>query len=289
MTNHRFDDPTDDPTPDTIVVGVDGTETALSAVRWAAREATTHADGLRVVHAAPYAAGPQLHAHAQGLLRRAVTVARRAAPELTVTADLLDPDPVPALLEASERAAMLVLGVPDDGVPGEVPIGSVSPAVTARSSCPVVLVHREGAGPGHEVVVGIGDPSADAGLIGTAHRFAARHGAPVRIVHAGRVSYEDRTLLEELAARWDRRDSTVEVSLETTHRRPAVVLASRARGARLVVVGQRSRARHVLTGSTARALLRDCHTPVMVARARPVPDDGVPALAGDPHRRSELW
>ena len=41
-----------------IVVGVDGTTTALRAVAWAAREARLRQRPLRLVHAAPYLGTP---------------------------------------------------------------------------------------------------------------------------------------------------------------------------------------------------------------------------------------
>jgi nucleotide-binding universal stress UspA family protein len=41
-----------------IVVGVDGTSTALRAVQWAAAEARMRGTGLQILHAAPYATRP---------------------------------------------------------------------------------------------------------------------------------------------------------------------------------------------------------------------------------------
>ena len=43
-----------DPPAREVVVGVDGTESALSAVRWAAQEAERRQAPLRILHAAPY-------------------------------------------------------------------------------------------------------------------------------------------------------------------------------------------------------------------------------------------
>src|SRR4051794_24202486 len=43
-----------DPPTRAIVVGVDGTEVGLGAVRWAAQEAARRGAPLRIIHAAPY-------------------------------------------------------------------------------------------------------------------------------------------------------------------------------------------------------------------------------------------
>ena len=43
-----------DPPSREIVVGVDGTECGLGAVRWAAQEAARRGAPLRILHAAPY-------------------------------------------------------------------------------------------------------------------------------------------------------------------------------------------------------------------------------------------
>src|SRR3954468_8241621 len=43
-----------DPPPRALLVGVDGSDCALAAVRWAAEEAQRRDVPLRIVHAAPY-------------------------------------------------------------------------------------------------------------------------------------------------------------------------------------------------------------------------------------------
>ena len=72
-----FDDPA-------VVVGVDGTHIALDAVRWAAGEARLRRLPLRIVHAAPYAAGHDAPAvrRAHDISARAFTVARRTEPDV---------------------------------------------------------------------------------------------------------------------------------------------------------------------------------------------------------------
>ena len=97
-----------------IVVGIDGTATALNAVGWAAAEARLRRHPLRILHAAPYAAPPsRVGRHrAQAILAHAYTVAHHAEPDLDVRTELVvDQQPVTALVSASEDAELLVVGM----------------------------------------------------------------------------------------------------------------------------------------------------------------------------------
>ncbi|OLT14310.1 hypothetical protein BJF78_02320 [Pseudonocardia sp. CNS-139] len=106
--------PTDGaPGPLGVVVGADGTRTSLDAVRWAAAEARVRRLPLRILHAAPYAAGSEgpLRHRADDILARAFTVARRAEPEVPVTTERTDDEPAPSLLAAARRARLVVVGM----------------------------------------------------------------------------------------------------------------------------------------------------------------------------------
>ena len=64
-----------------VVVGVNGSGTALRAVRWAAAEAHRRRAPLRIVHATPYALGNPLdERRAASILALARTVAAHAQP-----------------------------------------------------------------------------------------------------------------------------------------------------------------------------------------------------------------
>ncbi|MFC7615700.1 universal stress protein [Actinokineospora soli] len=65
-----------------VVVGVDGSESSLAAVGWAAREAAARGTGLRVVHAFIWPMlhvplGPATHADPGGGLRADARASRR--------------------------------------------------------------------------------------------------------------------------------------------------------------------------------------------------------------------
>lgn len=133
-----------------IVVGVDGGECALKAVRWAAREAERRGAPLRIVHAAPYlghpaadgAPSPELP-HARRITAKAFTVARHAAPGARATTDVVSEDPATALLKAGAGSQLIVVGISTTGAADEMVLAPVAQKVAARATCPVVVVPRQ--------------------------------------------------------------------------------------------------------------------------------------------------
>lgn len=166
----RFDEPS-------VVVGVDGTRTALDAVRWA--EARLRCLPLRILHAAPHAAGharSSVRRGAHDILARAFTVARRIEPGLSVATRITERPPVESLLEAAEVARLLVVGVGGGERLQEFLIGSVALDVSGRAGCPVTVVrgHRAKAG-GRPVLVGVDTPAVDGAALAVAFADARRH------------------------------------------------------------------------------------------------------------------
>ena len=137
-----------------IVVGVDGTTTALRAVAWAAHEALLRRRRLRLVHAAPYLGTPDdpddvPRSTANAMLARARTVAHQIAPELTTDVAVLPDPPVSALIDASSDAERLVLGM-IGGSGAEIVLGNVTLDVTTGAHCPVTVVRGDSA-PDHPI------------------------------------------------------------------------------------------------------------------------------------------
>ncbi|MFF7453189.1 universal stress protein [Kitasatospora sp. NPDC008115] len=291
--------------PRFVVVGVDGSPESLAALDWAAEEAARRESRLKVVLAWPTVVTPLSVLGTVDLARRQADVTLRDAelrvrerwPELTVQAVQVPTDPVRALVDevsgAQEPdgapAELLVLGSRGFGAVAGFLVGSVSQRVLTRTDCPVVLVRRgedgeEQAGP-REVVVGV-DPfeGADAVL---AHAFevAERRGLPLRAVYswtlpatyqyAGIAASVDVTgemlvyakgELTRVVKPWRHKYPQVEVVEEAVNARPAKVLADRAAGAELVVIGRRVRrtpiGAHV--GAVAHAVLHHVPCPVAV-------------------------
>lgn len=135
-----------------IVVGVDGTDQSLGALRWAAREAKRRGAALHIVSAytMPVYAGSTFDVgyaavDEQALDRAVREVVRDAADhvrdlrvETRCTVETGDPSGV--LVELSRTAQLLVLGSrARGGLLGRL-LGSVSTAVPAHSHCPVGII-----------------------------------------------------------------------------------------------------------------------------------------------------
>ncbi|MFX4290953.1 universal stress protein [Streptomyces bohaiensis] len=176
----------DFPTRRPVVVGVDGTEGALRAVEWAAREADRTGRPLLVVRAVLWNARDT----GEHPLTAATARARQVAPGLPVRATTLREDPGDALPHAAAHAALLTVGTGGHhGVLADMLRGSVGLAVASRADCPVVVVPETvgepvgGPGRAPEVVLGVGERDHAA-----AARFAAeaavRRGCALRAVAA---------------------------------------------------------------------------------------------------------
>lgn len=176
-----------------IVVGVDGGECALKAVRWAAREAERRGAPLHIVHAAPYlghpaadgAPSPELP-RARQITAKAFTVARHAAPRARTTTDVVPEDPATALLNAGAGSQLIVVGISTTGAADELVLAPVAQKVAARAGCPVVVVPREKQ-PSPEgrpvvAVLGLGTAEDDEAVAAFAAEAARRTGRPVSVI-----------------------------------------------------------------------------------------------------------
>jgi nucleotide-binding universal stress UspA family protein len=176
-----------------VVVGVDGSEVALGAVRWAAHEAALRGAPLRIVHAAAYlgrraAAGersPEL-TRARHINDVAFTAARHAEHALPVTTDVVPGEPIAALLRAGAAGQLVVLGSSTTGAADEMVLASVALRVVARSIQPVIVVPRQrgAASSGRPVVavLGIGSADDDAAVAEFAADAAERYGEALTVL-----------------------------------------------------------------------------------------------------------
>lgn len=260
-----------------IVVGVDGSEPALTAVRWAAREADRRRAPLRLLHARPRLAPDHaVDERGRRWLVRAEAVAVAAAPGVPVDTAVVQGRPRSVLVEHSDDALLVVLGARGDS----------AASVVARAACPVVI-SRDVAETEERVVVGVDGTAASESAIGFAFEAASLRRARLRAVVAvtdllvddlrGRprpvtdwtsLAEAQRRLLGECLAGW--REKYPEVPVEPTVSRDSPVwsLVRSARRASLLVVGSHCHSAFTgrLLGSTSQALV--LHTPCPLAVVR---------------------
>ena len=147
-----------------VVVGVDGSETARKAVRWAAREAKlrgmrlelvwprrSRSPAMRLDTALPAFSEEMMKSvteRAEGHLAAALDEARAEAREVEIETIAVEGQPARALVEVAKGADLLVVGSRGLGGFRELLLGSVSQQCAQHATCPVVIVRHleEGAG-----------------------------------------------------------------------------------------------------------------------------------------------
>ncbi|MEV6812330.1 universal stress protein [Micromonospora sp. NPDC051296] len=283
-----------------VVVGVDGSESALTAVRLAAAEAARRHRPLRVVHAfiwpmlhspiTPATDGPPgggLREQAERLVTAAVDEAEATSPGLRITGEIIDGEPAAVLLGEAPAAALMVLG--DQGLGGlaALVVGSVAVQVAAHADCPV-LVARGTPRTDGPVVVGVDGSALSQRAVEFAVQTAALRGVAVVAAHAYRhpastgpgdmqpLVYdeselradEERTVAEAVAGLAERYPE-VSITRESVRGRAPQVLTDASRRAQLLVVGGQGRGEltGLLLGSVSHSVLHHSHCPVAVVRA----------------------
>jgi nucleotide-binding universal stress UspA family protein len=141
-----------------IVVGVDATEQAAAALRWAVEEATLRNATVEAVHAWSYVPMPTSvdgglvpmawseGTDARDTVREAAerlaqdTVRSVVGDEPRVHVSVVEGDPADALLAAAAGADLLVVGNRGRGALAQALLGSTSARVSDHAPCPVVVL-----------------------------------------------------------------------------------------------------------------------------------------------------
>jgi nucleotide-binding universal stress UspA family protein len=286
----------------TVVVGVDGSEPARRAVRWAAQEAARRGLPLRVVTAFEWMRGRPVGyvglgesyreimlGAARQQLAEAVRIAEQEQPALEVQSQLVVGFPIPVLTAVARQAELVVIG--DRGLGGVTGLllGSVAVALAAHAECPVVVVRgdAETPDPSAPVVVGVdGSPASEAALA-FAYEAASVRNVPLVAVHTwwdllvdpvmaplldwDAIENDEREVLAERLAGWGEKHPDVRVQRLVARDRPAHALVEQSLRAQLVVVGSRGRGNvaGLVLGSVSHAVLHRAHCPVAVVRPEP--------------------
>jgi nucleotide-binding universal stress UspA family protein len=285
-----------------IVVAVDGSAISYHAAAWAAVDAALHRCRLQIVtsFAIPVGYGPSvtltqgdmdcLRTDAERVLGEATRVARAAAPgeALGISAELLDQPIIPALIERSEQARMLVVGGQGLGAIRRALLGSVGTAVSRHAHCPVTVVHTTSATDSvsacKPVLVGVDGSRNSTAAIEIAFEEASRRKVSLIALHAwsdtsglalpsvgwdGIRDSEDALFAESLAG-WAERYPDVSVRRVLVYDKPVRSLLEESENAQLVVVGSHGRGGFagMLPGSTSTALLHSVECPITVVHGR---------------------
>lgn len=287
-----------------IVVGIDGSEEALGAARWAAAHAKQSGGTLTVVcvySLASYSAAALDGGFAviddEYLKSGAVEAVNQAAdalkelgvqPETVVTLG----DPSAVLIELSAESDLIVIGSRGEGGFADRLLGAVSATLPAHSKCPVVVVpvHESGKPfvPIERIVVGVdGSDVASSALmraVDLAIAWDAQLTAVVAVPIASGgaamswlpVAVDRQVLIDDVR---DGLDMAIEQALDGRELRvarhaldgsPAALLTEFSTAVDLVIVGTRGRGGFsgMLLGSTSQTVLHHSTCPVMTVPSR---------------------
>lgn len=244
-----------------IVVGIDGSDAAINAARWAVTEAVARNMPLRLVHAVPKrpaggdAADDDLDVeYAETSLRAADSALQDLGEPVKVECEIVHGSPESALLEQSRSAALVCVGSVGIGRIASKVLGSTADAVARGAQCPVAIIRYErdaaepGAGPdagpdsgpdsGYVAVVVDDSPGNDA-VLEQGFREARLRGAPVLAMGVwrrglGEIPYPQ---LDHRLVPWVSRYPEVHVMPAAARRGAAEFLTHTQEPVRLAVVG----------------------------------------------------
>jgi nucleotide-binding universal stress UspA family protein len=243
-----------------VVAGIDGSPRSLDAVEAAAVAAAQRHRPLRIVYAVETAAE-----FPEEYLAEAALLAEKAAPDLSITCELLAGPPAPALLAESGQAALLAVGDRGmGGFPGLI-TGSVAVHVATHGACPVLIVrgHYHRSGP---VVVGFDGSAGSVRALEFTIEEAALRGTDVVALEA-RPGTEPAEV-EAALTRVSEDHPDVNVRHETVHDAAGHALTRWSRTAQLLVVGDRGHGGFpgLQLGSVTQHLVHQATGPTVITR-----------------------
>lgn len=277
-----------------MVVGVDASETALRAARFAADEAVRRSARLHVVHAVTWLDGttlpyPELdipglmNAGAQALLQAVSDSLAGSIPADRISTSAIEGRPADVLLTQSADASLLVVGGRGVGGVAGLLLGSTAHGLVGHAACPVVVVPEDvtaaEVSDRRSVVVGV-EGRGDEDVLAFAFAEAVARGTDLVAVHAwqdvvldtaflsvsplvdwaGVMGDEERALAEALAG-WRDKEPDVAVREVVVREKTARALLEAALTAELLVVGHHRRR---IIGSTTHGVLHRATCPVAV-------------------------
>ncbi len=277
-----------------VVVGLDESSHAREAVDHAAALADRKRLALRLVHAvnpSQYGAGASAgwspdpfgipYRAAEALVTETVSRVKDRYPQLTITSRLEFHSPVDLLVEESEAAEVLVLGVRGSGGFSALLVGSTTVRLASKAHCPVIAVRAElhRRRPRHGIVVGVdGSPEAAEAL-----EFALSEAAETKQSLTAVMAYADpaslgnavihplvNAALAEALAGWGEKYPDVSIERLIVCEQPVKALVEASAAAELLVVGSRGRgALRSMFGSVSHGVLHHADCSVAVVHSRP--------------------
>jgi nucleotide-binding universal stress UspA family protein len=279
-----------------VLVAVDGSAHNLSAVGWAADEATRTGRPLLLLTATNDFLPPIPHfsvddtfefdGRIDALVKTLRDQLSTSHADTTILTTVRVGTPIGAILEAEENADVVVLGKRGLGAFARLIVGSTSIAVAGRSRLPAIIVpdtwdqHTHVGAP---LVVGLDTDHYDDRVLTFAFERAHQLSVPLVAVHAWEThpvfaaSPADQEAwaaqavdaLKDLVGPSQKAYPDVDLRIKQRHAHPAMALLdeSESRNAQLIVLGRHTPSEHrggFAIGSVTRAVLHYAECPVAV-------------------------
>jgi nucleotide-binding universal stress UspA family protein len=235
--------------PQRIVVGIDGSDAAINAAKWAVAEATSCDIPLRLIHATPKLpvdAPPDADSldieYGETALRAASAALHALGEQVKVETDLVHGSPASALISESRSAAMICIGSVGIGQIARKVIGSTADAVARKAHGPVAVIrtNRE-AGELHSgsIAVVVDDSPGNDAILEHGFREARLRKAPILAMGVfrwgfGEIPYRQ---LDHRLGRWVTQYPEVHVRPAAARHGAAEFLTSTQEPVQLAVVG----------------------------------------------------
>ncbi|HEY9311111.1 universal stress protein [Williamsia sp.] len=289
-----------------VIVGIDGSEGALGAARWAADFAARSGSPLQLLHAiprlewyfanamvfSPESLAEELAADGNNKLDDAESAIREQHPGLTIDRRIVNESVPSVFAETSETARLIVVGSHWHSATSDLILGGHVIRIVNNAKCPV-LVWRESeatrTGKPLPVVVGIDESENSIRALRAAFSVATALGAPVTVAHMwetgaavglgygeGPVDWnlmnllkaDQETKMDELLAPLRKEFPGAHIHKVYTDSGPAKGLKEMSREAQLVVVGSRGHGKltGAVLGSVSQSLIHHAECSVLVVR-----------------------
>lgn len=285
-----------------VVVGIDGSDSAMQAARWAGAVAARLKVPLIILHARPYPrhntadAIAELralemaedHESAQIILKTTADAVRVDVPDLPILTQQSSDFADVALVDISRRAKVLVLGCDEVTLGFALLVGSTTFSVATHAACPVIAWRGDVIEPNAQpILLGV-DGDRDSRLaISSAFELASCLEVGVIAVHAWSsrrspgdvalpfmvdwhaVAEDQRRHLKSAMTTWTDLYPDVDVKYVVDFDKPARALLRRSRQSQLTIIGSRGRGALIsgILGSTGLNLLHHSPVPVMICRS----------------------
>jgi len=235
--------------PARIVVGIDGSDAAINAAKWAVAEASSRDIPLRLIYAIPErradapADDDSLDIeYGETALRAASAALHAIGKQVKVETDFVRGSPASTLIDESHHAAMICIGSVGIGQIARKVIGSTADAVVQKAHCPVAVIrtnHDAGESHSGSIAVVVDDSSGNDAVLEHGFREARLRKAAILAMGVwrwglGEIPYRQ---LDRRLGRWVTQYREVHVRPAAARHGAAQFLTSTQDPVQLAVVG----------------------------------------------------